>query len=56
LYADPARLATVLERLEHPLVYVSAHTHQGFWAQHRLQGRCLLELNVSSLSDADEQA
>jgi hypothetical protein len=30
LDADPARLATVLERLEYPLVYVSAHTHQGF--------------------------
>ena len=45
------RLAAVLERLEYPLVYVSAHTHQGFWAQHRLHGRSLLELNVSSLSD-----
>jgi hypothetical protein len=45
------RLAAVLELLEHPLIYISAHTHQGFWAQHRLQGRSLLELNVSSLSD-----
>jgi hypothetical protein len=45
-------LGGLMAQLEHPLVYVSAHTHRGFWAQHRtLQGRPLLELNVSSLSD-----
>jgi hypothetical protein len=38
--------------LPHPLVYISAHTHRGFWAEHRLAGqRPVLELNVSSLSD-----
>jgi hypothetical protein len=42
----------LMSELPHPLVYVSAHTHRGFWAQHRLTGgRPLLELNVSSLSD-----
>jgi hypothetical protein len=53
LLDGPSRrqLAAILERLAYPLVYVSAHTHQGFWAQHRLRGRSLLELNVSSLSD-----
>jgi hypothetical protein len=39
-------------RLDQPLVYLSAHTHSGFWAVHRsLTRRPLLELNVSSLSD-----
>jgi len=45
------RLAALMGPLEHPLVYLSAHTHRGFWAQHSLAGRPLLELNVSSLSD-----
>jgi hypothetical protein len=41
-----------MARLDHPLVYLSAHTHAGFWAVHRaLSRRPLLELNVSSLSD-----
>jgi len=45
-------LRSTMARLEHPLVYLSAHTHSGFWAVHRaLSRRPLLELNVSSLSD-----
>jgi len=45
------RLAEVMQRVDHPLVYMSAHTHEGWWAMHRLGNRSLLELNVSSLSD-----
>jgi hypothetical protein len=45
------RLGRMLEKLPHPLVYISAHTHRGYWAMHRIGGRPLLELNVSSLSD-----
>ncbi|MBK7677331.1 MAG: hypothetical protein IPJ27_22645 [Candidatus Accumulibacter sp.] len=45
-------LRAVMQHLDHPLVYLSAHTHRGFWAVHRaLDRRPLLELNVSSLSD-----
>jgi hypothetical protein len=45
-------LRALMSRLEHPLVYLSAHTHRGFWAEHRtLAHRPLLEMNVSSLSD-----
>lgn len=45
-------LRQLMGRLPHPLVYLSAHTHRGFWAEHRaLDNRPLLELNVSSLSD-----
>jgi len=45
-------LRAVMARLNHPLVYLSAHTHSGFWAEHRVLARQpLLELNVSSLSD-----
>jgi hypothetical protein len=45
-------LRELMGRLEHPLVYVSAHTHRGFWAEHRaLTRKPLLEMNVSSLSD-----
>lgn len=45
-------LRLLMSRLKHPLVYLSAHTHRGFWAEHRvLSQRPLLELNVSSLSD-----
>ena len=50
----PSRLAmrSLMARLEHPLVYLSAHTHRGFWAEHRvLASQPLLEMNVSSLSD-----
>jgi hypothetical protein len=46
------RLRELMENLDHPLVYLSAHTHRGFWAVHRaLAGKPVLELNVSSLSD-----
>lgn len=45
-------LRNLMSNLRHPLVYLSAHTHRGFWAEHRvLDRRPLLELNVSSLSD-----
>lgn len=45
-------LRGLMRQLDHPLVYLSAHTHRGFWAVHRaLDRRPLLELNVSSLSD-----
>jgi hypothetical protein len=45
-------LRALMNRLDHPLVYLSAHTHRGFWAEHRtLAHRPLLEMNVSSLSD-----
>lgn len=45
-------LRNLMSKLAHPLVYLSAHTHRGFWAEHRaLDRRPLLELNVSSLSD-----
>ena len=45
-------LRELMRGLGHPLVYLSAHTHRGFWAVHRtLDRRPLLELNVSSLSD-----
>jgi len=47
-----ALLTNLMGRLGHPLVYLSAHTHRGFWAEHRVLGqRPLLEMNVSSLSD-----
>jgi hypothetical protein len=47
-----ARLPNLMSRVDHPLVYLSAHTHTGFWAAHRaLANQPLLELNVSSLSD-----
>lgn len=50
----PSRLMLrdLMSTLPHPLVYLSAHTHRGFWAVHRaLDNRPLLELNTSSLSD-----
>lgn len=50
----PSRLllGELMSSLDHPLVYLSAHTHRGFWALHRATGdRPLLELNTSSLSD-----
>ena len=28
-----------MSRLDHPLVYLSAHTHAGFWAVHRALSR-----------------
>jgi len=50
-FATQLRLAQQFDAIEHPLVYLSAHTHQGFWAMHWVGARRLLELNVSSLSD-----
>jgi hypothetical protein len=50
-FASQARLFQAMKTLDQPLVYISAHTHRGFWAKHRIAGRSLLELNVSSLSD-----
>ncbi|MCV2348453.1 hypothetical protein [Paucibacter sp. Y2R2-4] len=50
----PSRLLlrNLMSQVSHPLVYLSAHTHRGFWAAHReLDTRPVLELNVSSLSD-----
>lgn len=45
-------LRELMSGVDHPLVYLSAHTHRGFWAVHQvLSRRPLLELNVSSLSD-----
>jgi len=45
-------LRAEMAKLHQPLVYLSAHTHSGFWAVHRTLARQpLLELNVSSLSD-----
>jgi hypothetical protein len=45
-------LRELMSELAHPLVYISAHTHSGFWGIHRaLASTPLLELNVSSLSD-----
>jgi hypothetical protein len=47
-----ALLGELMSNVRHPLVYLSAHTHRGFWATHRsVDGRPVLELNVSSLSD-----
>jgi hypothetical protein len=45
------RIESLMVRADHPLVYLSAHTHSGFWTMHRVAGRPMLELNVSSLSD-----
>ena len=45
-------LRNLMSDVDHPLVYLSGHTHRGFWAEHRvLNSRPILELNVSSLSD-----
>jgi hypothetical protein len=50
--ATRLQLRTLMSNLSHPLVYLSAHTHGGFWAVHReIDRRPLLEMNVSSLSD-----
>jgi hypothetical protein len=45
------RLGTLMLRVDNPLVYISAHTHRGYWASHRILTRSMLELNVNSLSD-----
>ena len=45
-------LRSLMGKLSQPLVYLSAHTHSGFWAMHHsIVRQPLLELNVSSLSD-----
>jgi hypothetical protein len=49
--ASRLRLAQLFDAVDQPLVYLSAHTHQGFWAMHQVGERRLLELNSSSLSD-----
>ncbi len=49
--ASRERIAALMLGVDHPLVYVSAHTHRGYWASHRILTRSLLELNVNSLSD-----
>ncbi|HMS27150.1 MAG TPA: hypothetical protein PKC80_07220 [Burkholderiaceae bacterium] len=50
--ASRSLLFNLMSQLDHPLVYLSAHTHTGFWATHNnVTGRPVLELNTSSLSD-----
>ena len=50
-FGSQFRIAVAIRKLDHPLIYLSAHTHRGYWATYRLGTRSLLELNVSSLSD-----
>jgi hypothetical protein len=45
------RVGALMLGVDNPLVYVSAHTHRGYWASHRILTRSMLELNVNSLSD-----
>jgi len=50
------RVAQAICRIKNPLIYLSAHTHNGFWAEHTIRcgsdsKRKLLELNISSLAD-----
>lgn len=49
------RVAQAICRIKNPLIYLSAHTHNGYWAEHALQcgagTRKLIELNISSLAD-----
>jgi hypothetical protein len=45
------RVGALMLSVDNPLVYVSAHTHRGYWASHRILTRSMLELNVNSLSD-----
>ena len=44
-------LAKVMADVANPIVYLSAHTHTGFWQRWRVGGRLMLELNVNSLAD-----
>jgi hypothetical protein len=46
-----ARVGALMLGVDSPLVYLSAHTHRGYWASHRILSRSMLELNVNSLSD-----
>jgi hypothetical protein len=45
------RIGSLMLGVDNPLVYISAHTHRGYWASHRIGTRSMLELNVNSLSD-----
>lgn len=45
------RLAQMMQPLDHPAVYLSAHTHRGYWAKFDIGGRSLTEFNVSSIAD-----
>ena len=49
--ATRERVSALMLSVDNPLVYVSAHTHRGYWASHRILTRSMLELNVNSLSD-----
>ena len=45
-------VANLLATRQQPAIYLSAHTHEGFWKRHRIVGgRQLMEINVSSLAD-----
>lgn len=45
------RLKRLIDAGAEPL-YVSAHTHKGYWENHNVEGIDILELNVGSLLDA----
>ena len=45
------RIGALMLGVDNPLVYISAHTHRGYWASHRILTRSMLELNINSLSD-----
>lgn len=49
--SDRAELLEVMKASRQPLIYLSAHTHEGFWKNHRIGESDVLELNVSSLAD-----
>jgi hypothetical protein len=49
--ATRERIGALMLGVDNPLVYISAHTHRGYWASHRILTRSMLELNVNSLSD-----
>ena len=49
--ASRERIGALMLGVGNPLVYLSAHTHRGYWASHQLLTRPMLELNVNSLSD-----
>jgi hypothetical protein len=49
--ADRSALLDVLKATGQPLVYLSAHTHEGFWRKHYEAETSVLEFNVSSLAD-----
>jgi hypothetical protein len=46
-----ARLSEIFQKLNQAPIYLSAHTHRGFWAKHPLKAGMLLEFNQSSLAD-----